>query len=155
MNVAEELISRFSLGVPIDLLTLIENFSDLSVEFGADIEKDGQTERKDDSYLIRIRSERDELTTRDRFTIAHELGHVLLGHIDEHEIMYRAEANELEYEANDFAGNLLMPREQFLNTVYQNVDDRGICDLEEVSNIFHVSVSAVRTRGRFLGVFSW
>lgn len=155
MNVAEELISRFNLGIPVDLQVLIENFSDLAVEFGADIEKDGQTERAGDSYLIRIRSDEDSLTTRDRFTLAHELGHVLLGHIDEHEIMYRSEANELEYEANDFAGNLLMPREKFLEVVYENVDDRGICDLEEVANNFNVSVSAVRTRGRFLGVFSW
>lgn len=49
---------------------------------------------------------------RQRFTIAHELGHILLGHVGEYELVNREpdpKDNPIEHEANVFASRLLAP----------------------------------------------
>ena len=49
---------------------------------------------------------------RQRFTIAHELGHILLGHVGEHTLVNReqsAKDNPIEQEANVFASRILAP----------------------------------------------
>ena len=49
---------------------------------------------------------------RQRFTIAHELGHILLGHVGEYQLVNRepsAEDNPIEQEANVFASRILAP----------------------------------------------
>ena len=92
---------------------------------------------------------------RRRFTIAHELGHLFLEHLGEQKELFREGTGEEEYEANDFAANLLMPKAEFIECVYNNLDEEGLCNLDAVSDYFKVSISAVKTRGKFLGVFSW
>lgn len=75
--------------------------------------------------------------TRIRFTIAHEIGHDVLGH---HGISFRSSALDAyqsvleksnEMAANNFAATLLMPRALLVKLVRQNVhqlglDDRGL-----------------------------
>lgn len=49
---------------------------------------------------------------RQRFTAAHELGHILLGHVGVYELVNREPAptdNPIEHEANVFASRLLAP----------------------------------------------
>lgn len=49
---------------------------------------------------------------RQRFTIAHELGHILLGHVGEHQLINREPStkdNPIEQEANVFASRILAP----------------------------------------------
>lgn len=49
---------------------------------------------------------------RQRFTIAHELGHILLGHVGEQQLVNRepsSKDNPVEQEANVFASRLLAP----------------------------------------------
>ena len=49
---------------------------------------------------------------RTRFTVAHELGHILLGHVGKHSLVNRepsASDNPMEREANVFASRLLAP----------------------------------------------
>lgn len=49
---------------------------------------------------------------RKRFTIAHELGHILLGHVGKYELVNREPSpsdNPIEQEANVFASRLLAP----------------------------------------------
>lgn len=158
-ELAQRLINDFHLQVPIDLNEVINSFSDIQIEYNTDITQDGLVRKSEDKYLIQIKNRQFNLDDcegyRDRFTIAHELGHLFLGHVKNHEELYREGANELEYEANDFAANLLMPKSEFINSIYDNLDEDGYCDLEAVSEQFRVSVSAVKTRGKFLGVFSW
>ncbi|MBK0015680.1 ImmA/IrrE family metallo-endopeptidase [Kosakonia sp. S42] len=83
---------------------------------------------------------------RQRFTLAHELGHYFLhrnraiSFVDE--ALYRStHMDSMEYEANNFAGALLMPRKQlvdFMNT-------KG-SDAELISEYFDVSVLAAKIR---------
>lgn len=84
---------------------------------------------------------------RDRFTIAHELGHYFL-HSNQGEIpiiAYRKGTGRLEWEANWFAASLLMPRRDFEMAL------RGD-SLAAVASQFGVSIDAARVRKESLGV---
>lgn len=54
----------------------------------------------------------DDPPVRQRFTVAHELGHILLGHVGKYELVNREpspEDNPIEQAANVFAARLLSP----------------------------------------------
>lgn len=104
--------------------------------------------------------------TRRRFTIAHELGHLLLHsdedfHVDEKfPIGFRTPASSLatddrEIEANQFAAELLMPRELLTAEVKKlslKMDvDKAVAEL---AKRFDVSVQAMTIRLSALGALS-
>lgn len=75
--------------------------------------------------------------TRRRFTLAHELGHIYLGHEDD--------ADEQEREADRFAAQLLMPRilvDQLVRLWGKNLP------AEELAAVFGVSHAAAKNRLR-------
>ena len=93
-------------------------------------------------------------STRQRFTVAHELGHYLLHndelHVDEGFLFRDARAatatHEQEIEANQFAANLLMPAE-FLRREDVNVLDVEHADaVRELAEKYGVSVQAMTLR---------
>ncbi|WP_333676695.1 ImmA/IrrE family metallo-endopeptidase [Dyella sp.] len=79
---------------------------------------------------------------RERFTLAHELGHHFLGHEkymrselrraedsdDDLTQMERSDLDRLEWQANQFASFLLMPKEAFTKSFYRELEERGIRD---------------------------
>jgi len=80
---------------------------------------------------------------RDRFTIAHELGHYFL-HSKQGEIPIRASrkgSGRLEWEANWFAAALLMPKKEF-----NEVSDKFNDDIYSIAGHFQVSTQAVSVR---------
>lgn len=87
---------------------------------------------------------------RQLFTIAHELGHIVL-HRDKGNIVdYRANENQLdpiENEANIFASEILMPEEEF-RKVHKNF--KGV--LELISDHFGTSLLATSVRAKILGL---
>ncbi|GER06909.1 hypothetical protein GCM10007972_11090 [Iodidimonas muriae] len=97
---------------------------------------------------------------RDRFTIAHELGHLLLHFrkiqeenpgavmratrwVDEND----EQQKRAEWEANWFAAAFLMPAEKF--TDFFNENDKN---LDATANHFRVSVAAAEIRSKSLGL---
>lgn len=90
---------------------------------------------------------------RDRFTIAHELGHYFLHYRapDHHLVGPRAATftrlgrNTAETQANVFASNLLMPEKHF-----KSVSDRLGGDMTLVARHFEVSVPAAEVRAEYL-----
>lgn len=92
---------------------------------------------------------------RDRFTIAHELGHYFLHHRapDTHLVGTRTSTftrlgqNIPETQANVFASNLLMPLDQF-KAAYWHLDQ----DLVALADRFEVSVPAAKVRAKYLGL---
>ena len=70
-------------------------------------------EKGSDNYIIMYNDAPDILEARKRFTIAHELGHILLEHLvvlERYGIYYSSHANRsFEREANRFAACLLCP----------------------------------------------
>lgn len=81
---------------------------------------------------------------RQRFTLAHELGHLVL-----------AVAPDIEAEraAHRFAGALLMPAESLWSVVGRHRQSVSRGELLEIKKLFGVSVQAVAFRCRDLGIF--
>ncbi len=83
-------------------------------------------------------------TNRIRFTIAHELGHCILGHVLDNEYTYRfnSEADKYkdvkEIQANVFARDILMPA-----TVLHSI---GASSAEDIANICNVSMQSATIR---------
>lgn len=86
----------------------------------------------------------DSSITRQRFTISHELGHCLLGHVKENirTFRYNSEAdkykNPKEMQANVFARDILMPA-----TILHSL---GISSADEIANICNVSMQSAEIR---------
>lgn len=126
----------------------------LSVSYGEFAEADvsGILKRKDGGGDVYISSR--EPGYRQTFTIAHELGHLILHEKEKkEEILYRRDTINLtredrliESEANWFAASLLMPEEVF--TEYWNATK----DISLLADYFGVSPTAVRLRIKNLGL---
>jgi Zn-dependent peptidase ImmA (M78 family) len=85
---------------------------------------------------------------RDRFTIAHELGHYFL-HASQGDtpiIAYRNGSTRIEWEANWFAAGLLMPKDKFVSAM------RRLGDVRRVARWFGISPAAVEVRKNALGI---
>jgi hypothetical protein len=87
---------------------------------------------------------RDEIVYRNRFAVAHEIGHILLGHVHAEQAMlchheYGDSSPEMQ-EANAFAAALLMP-ERFLRQVFD-----GIQSVQQMAEVFGVSNQAANYR---------
>lgn len=97
-----------------------------------------------------IYSNNKETFSRQRFTVAHEIGHISLHHegniIDRRSVFNRPH-DDKEYSANLFAAELIMPGEEFERVWIDSVEG-----IEFAANHFGVSFGAVRTRAEFLGL---
>jgi predicted transcriptional regulator len=111
-----------------------------------------------------IESSESATTERERFSIAHELGHLVL-HLcylnanpvdDEYKDspMFRAGHTEEEFEAHEFAGAFLMPAAEFADVARKYLGQDGY-DVSKIAAHFNVSVKAATTRGRWLRLFAW
>lgn len=94
-----------------------------------------------------------DLSVRQRFTIAHELAHFFLDHKleDGGELLYRKDLNESldpqEIEANYFAAMMLMPEEEVKKALnIYVVDLNSYSDIRELAKLFNVSFSAMKYR---------
>ena len=126
---------------------------------------DAMIEKIDGGFMITM--SRHLSPARQKFTLAHEVGHLFLhmGYIIDptkwdaitdyqDSIKYRHGCSEEEIEANEFAGTLLMPEQEFMKVAGDHLRD-GRYHLKDIAQHFEVSVQAAKTRGRFLGLFSW
>lgn len=113
----------------------------------------GQIQRSDTSPSgYRIRVNRHEAATRQRFTIAHEIAHYLL-HRDfigdgiEDSILYRSTLSDSrEAEANRFGADLLMPRETVLMVLRSHGGRATPRVAAEMAEQFNVSEAAMSIR---------
>ena len=109
---------------------------------------------KDENNIIIYYCE-EESIERQRFTIAHELGHYVCGHLVGNKKMFRDGTKSYsrdnydiqEYEANNYAAELLMPKYKvdFL------IEQEGMTDVIEMAQIFKVSPKAMMIRLKNLG----
>lgn len=92
----------------------------------------------------------DEISYRNRFTIAHELGHVLLRHVHEGKKQLRdttfGNSDPVERAANTFAAELIMP-EQKVRELF-----KGSSTVQQLSEVFGVSNAAMSYRLQNLGL---
>lgn len=117
----------------------------------------GALRREDSQWRIYVN--RQDSPTRRLFTLAHELGHYFLHKdkrsefVDSGFVMHREEVSkyhEEELEANEFAGNLIMPEAEIVKRIGQ---ERSVTaqDVLELASAFRVSPLAMATRLRNIG----
>lgn len=91
---------------------------------------------------------------RQRFTAAHELGHILLGHVGEGRPAHRgipAEDEEMEQEANVFASRLLAPACVLWGCGVQSAEDiMALCDISrQAAEVRWKRIQELQGRERF------
>ena len=137
------------------------NLEDLSRKLGIEInyksfdnEISGCLIRKDNKAIIGVNSK--HTPTRQRFTIAHEIGHFQLHqgepvHVDKIRVNFRDKSSETatnaeEIEANTFAAELLMPTDLINRDIQENElsIDEGI--IETLAKRYEVSPLAMTLR---------
>lgn len=158
---SEILMNNDMYKIPVDVIK-IANSNDIKVYEG-DLNKkiSGAIRYNKDENKFEILINKNDIKVRQRFTIAHELGHYFLHqdflkseeiHVD---IMYRSINNneseieklrEKEKEVDYFAGALLMNR-TLLEKMHKENDS-----IKELAEIFNVSVSAMTVRLDILGL---
>ena len=125
-----------------DIVNQIKKSSDLSVypwAFGDDT--DGIQVTQGDSATIGYNQAQHR--HRQRFTVAHEIGHFMMGHTNGNSIFDLNSKKPEEIEANQFAAELLMPL-AFLNKEIKN----GNKDVKNMAQVFDVSEESVWWRLR-------
>lgn len=160
-SLAEDVLSAYNISVPIG------NIDEIVEKLGGTIQKeaffsDGAVEKEGNGFKIIVSPFQDE--KRERFTIAHELGHLFLhmGYRTNNELWEKQENNiyhrignsEKEYQANEFAAAFLMPATEYL-TVLNKVAEGNMVDTSKIAEYFNVSIEAAANRGKFLGYLRW
>ena len=130
----------------LDVEKLVQYIPDVQLEFTEmDSTLSGSFSMQDGHWLIRVNKLHDK--KRQRFTIAHELGHYVYHKEDGQEFVdttfFRGMTSDnLEYTANKFASELLMPEEQ----VRQLIDRENVRNIADLASRFGVSSSAMLYR---------
>lgn len=148
---AEEFRKNYKLSInqPItDLINILENIGILIIEIDNTNGKfsgfDGLSEIVEDVPLIVLLNDIDG--ERQRFTIAHELGHLVLNIKDNN-------LNE-EKMCNKFASNLLMPKEAVINEFGLSRNNLSFFELRAFKNEYKVSMAAILYRLKELNIIS-
>lgn len=122
--------------------------------WGGSSTKSGSIEIKDNTFEIRLAH--DTGLMRDRFTIAHELGHFVLHYLYPNQkqgknitwlVAERNGSGQVEKEANWFAAAFLMPEAEYREKYQQSSGDHFV-----LSEHFQVSVQASNIRAKVLGL---
>ena len=138
-SLAEDVLSAYNISVPIG------NIDEIVEKLGGTIQKeaffsDGAVEKEGNGFKIIVSPFQDE--KRERFTIAHELGHLFLhmGYRTNNELWEKQENNiyhrignsEKEYQANEFAAAFLMPATEYLS-VLNKVAEGNMVDTSKIA----------------------
>ena len=160
-SLAEDVLSAYNISVPIG------NIDEIVEKLGGTIQKeaffsDGAVEKEGNGFKIIVSPFQDE--KRERFTIAHELGHLFLhmGYRTNNELWEKQENNiyhrignsEKEYQANEFAAAFLMPATEYLS-VLNKVAEGNMVDTSKIAEYLNVSIEAAANRGKFVGYLRW
>ena len=117
----------------------------------------GYIEKEDNGKIV-IYYNPDHHENRQRFTIAHELAHYLLGHLDDNHRMYRDTSKNFssdiydpkEVAANKAAAAILMPEKKIKDLIF----NKKITSIKELAKIMKVSELAMKYRLQNLGLIS-
>ena len=159
------LLERYRAAVPVNVLGLARTLG-LTVKMDEALEQGISGHIVcDKSGAYTVATAAGDGRTRQRFTLAHELGHFVLHRgildrcngtndsrmyrTDTSGIGFNAEINEIhERQANSFAANLLMPKERVMERFAENQQPA----LAALAREFDVSLSAMRWRLKNLGL---
>ena len=128
--------------IPIDINRILTSFADIQLEYIGNITKDTPLVGKNDETYVVITVENP--TRNERFIIAKNLAHLLLGHVDNYSKLYHRQANELQLSANRLAMALLVPIEHLNQQILESSVD-GIVDITVLADIYDVPVNSLTT----------
>lgn len=159
-NLTQDIIDLYNIQIP------IQNINDVVTALGGCVEErinidnmsDGSIRKQDDGFIIYVSPF--QSSERKKITIAHELGHLFL-HMgykinselwnkQKNETYYRSGDSLMEYQANEFAAALLMPKKAYKEIMDQYTNGNQV-ETDKVADYFGVSISAASNRGKFLG----
>lgn len=132
---------------PIDINRILTSFADIQLEYIGNITKDTPLVGKNDETYVFITVENP--TRNERFIIAKNLAHLLLGHVDNYSKLYHRQANELQLSANRLAMALLVPIEHLNQQILESSVD-GIVDITVLADIYDVPVNSLTTYAKEL-----
>lgn len=112
-------------------------FAQLSFHTGTDIVSNYDPVHGITVMTINKRRMLPNLYKRLNFTLAHELGHIALGHYLPYQSSRRLRIASIEEEADEFAGLFLVPEKDFLKHAF---------DLDMLSDHFYVTKDMLRIR---------
>lgn len=147
--IATKLHQKLKPTVPINIITLICSFSDITIETVDTLPKEPLVTYASENYTFIVT---DNPTTNERFRIAVDLAHILLGHVANTYNLYRKNANELMFEANTLGAAILCPEDDFREAVLNYTDKDDYADIEQVANHFNIPLSVAKTFGRQLNL---
>lgn len=130
----------------LDVVSLIK-LQDIALVYVDDMSPDMSGALRNDNGIWTIYVNKKHSQNRQRYTIAHEFGHYCLhrGFTNDFEdtTFFRKEKDwtSIEYDANQFAADLLMPKESVENAL-----DNDIITIKGLSEAFGVSMIAMRNR---------
>lgn len=136
------------LGLPIDVVH-IASVNKIKVIKFPKIDYEGMFFFDRKTFVPTIHVNGSDPEVRQRFTIAHELGHYFLGHNDAYRDVYTSNGyhNQDEKLANNFAAEILMPKDK----VEYYMDQLIIKNMSHLARIFNVSKEALLIRLGKLG----
>lgn len=129
-----------------DIMNLIESFGVIVVELDADEKFDGVSFLTNQGYPVIVLNENFD-NDRKRFTVAHELGHIIMHKAGRNPI---PEFRDREDEANRFASEFLMPKEGIKNSLYS----LRLSDLFELKRYWLTSMASIIRRARDVGAIN-
>ena len=147
--IATKLHQKLKPTVPVDIVALIRSFSDIASETVDNLPKEPLVTYDDKNYTFIVTN---NPTPDERFRIAVNLAHILLGHIANTYNLYRRNANELIFDANTLGAAILCPEDDFRNIVLDYTDTDDYADMEQVAKRFDVPLSVAKTFGRQLNL---
>jgi Zn-dependent peptidase ImmA (M78 family) len=163
---ANSLLQRFGIAEPpIPVDELAERVGALIVRNNFDGSESGFTLRDGERIIIGINTHTSR--KRQRFSIAHEIGHVVLHPLNalivDHSVrmdwrdgVSSLGTNKQEIEANAFAAALLMPQEMIINRVKEYASQISSRDAltSDLARVFDVSTEAMGFRLINLGILA-
>lgn len=126
---------------------ILEKDSNMMPSMSGSLTKDKEL----DKWIIKVNAKHHQ--RRQRFTMAHEYAHYILhkddqGRFVDEEIYFRKDhESPIEYNADTFAAELLMPEYLFRKAISED----GIKKINELSDLFNISKAAIAIRAENLG----
>jgi Zn-dependent peptidase ImmA (M78 family) len=148
-----QLAEKYNISLyPLDIELLVSRLGIVVLREDGEDDFSGCIEqRSDGNYYLSVNKYHN--ARRQRFTMAHELGHYFLhreklNEIGRETILMREPMalTQVEREANDFASELLIPKPVLDAQIHQ-----GVSQIEDLADFFQVSVPALKYRAIRLG----
>jgi Zn-dependent peptidase ImmA (M78 family) len=146
----------------LDLKQIVKNLKGTIEYFTGGEQSERVVKNSKDGFAFVIYINENNTPARQKFSIAHEIGHLFMDmkyktsgweKVEEGASYARGNDGPIEEAANEFARAFLMPKETFLQSA-DNTSDDNYYYPKDIAKEFDVTEEAVLERGRGLGLWN-